>query len=155
MMESHHTGRVDQHVPPLLDGVGSRNPGKPPPERLTAIGPHGSEAPQVAEPGLVHAVRQVERPVGVYKKWPDQPGLVQVLSGLLRSFEGHHERLNLKPSQLLARLLQLQQMSATGQSEQMPVKHQKQPPAAVVFEVVLPTVGVAQHKVYRRPADEP
>ena len=155
MMEPHHIGRVDQHVATLLDGVGSRKPRKPPPERLTAIDSHGGESPEVPEPGRMHVVRPVELPVGVHEERPDQSGLVEILAGLLPSLEGHHKRLNIEPIQLLARLLQLQQVSAARQSKQVPVEHQQQPPAAVVFEAMLHTVGIPQRERGRRPADVP
>ena len=155
MMEPHHTGRVDQHVATLLDGIGPRQPGKPPLERLTAISPHGGESPEVPELGLVHVVRAIELPIGVDEQRPDQPCLVQILASLVRSLEGHDKRLDLEPVQFLARLLQLQQVSAARQSEQMPVEHQQQPPATVVFEAVFPIAGVPQHEGYRRTADAP
>ena len=103
----------------------------------------------------MHVVRPVELPVGVHEERPDQPGLVQILPGLPPSLEGHHQRLDLEPIQLLARLLQLQQVSAARQSEQVPVEHQQQPSVAVVFEAMLQTVGIPQGERGRRPADAP
>ena len=155
MMEPHHTGRVNQHVAPLLGRVSARYPRKPPSERLTAVDSHGGEPPEMPEPGRVHVVRPVEPPFGVHEQRPDQPGPVQILAGLFPSLEGHDERLDLEPIQFLARLLQLQQMSAARQSEQMPVEHQQQPPATVVFEAMLPIVGVAQREGHRGAADAP
>jgi hypothetical protein len=155
MMEPHDTGWVDQHIAALLCGVGPRYPWKPAAERLTTIGQDGGKTPQVAEPGFVHAVGSEEPPVGVNQQWPDQAGLVQIRAGLVPSFEGDDQRLDLKPIEFLSRLLQLQQVSAARQSEEMPVEHQQQPPAAVVFEPMLPPAGVAQGEGHGRTADEP
>ncbi len=155
MMEPDHTGRVDQHVAALLDGVGPRQARKPPPERLTAIGSHGGEAPQMPEAGLPHAVRMVEPPVRIHQERPGDAGLVQILAGRLRPLEGHDERLDLEPIQFLACFLQLQQVSAARQSKQMPVEHQQQPPATVVFEAMLPTLDIPQREGHRGAADEP
>lgn len=154
MMKPHHTGRVDQHVAPLLGRVGARYPRKPPSERLTAIGPHGGEPPEVPEPGRMHVVRPVEPPFGVHEQRPEHPDLLQIFAGRLPPLEGHHECLDPEPIQFLARLLQLQQVSAARQSEQMPVEHQQQPPATVVLEAMLPTLGIPQRKGRRGAADE-
>lgn len=155
MMEPHDAGRVDQHVAALLGGVGPGHPGKPALQRLASIGSHGGEAPQVPEPRLAHTVGSVVSPVGVDQQRPVQPGLVQILAGLVRWFERDDERMDLEPLELLARLLQLQQVSAAGQSEQMPVEHQQHPPAAVVFEPMLPARDVPQGKGHGLAADEP
>ena len=154
MMEPDDTGRVNQHVPSLLSSVCSGYPRKTPPERFTGIGPHGRESPEVPESGRVHAVRAVEPPFGVDEERPSEPGLVQILAGLRRSLERHHEGVDLEPLQLLTRLLQLQQVSATRQSEQMPVEHQQQPAAAVLLEAMLPVLGVPQRKRHCGSADE-
>ena len=155
MMEPHHAGRVNEHVAPLLGRVSARYPRKPPAERLTAIGPHGGKPPEVPGPGRMHVVRPVEPPFGVHEQRPDHPGLLQILAGRLPPLEGHDKRLDPEPIQCLARLLQLQQVSATRQSEQMPVEHQQQPPAAIGFEVMLTIVGIPQSEGHRGSADEP
>ena len=154
MMEPHHTGRGNQHVAPLLGGVSARYPRKPPSERLTAVDSHGGEPPEMPEPSRTHVVRQIEPPFGVHEERPDQPGLVQILAGLFPSLEGHDERPDLEPIQFLPRLLQLQQMSAARQSEQMPVEHQQQPLATVVFEAMLSALGIPQREGHRGTADE-
>ena len=55
---------------------------------------------------------------------------------------------------LLGGLLQLQQVSAARQSEQMPVEHQQQPLATVVFEAMLSALGIPQREGHRGTADE-
>jgi len=154
MVESYDALGVNQHVPSLLDSVSARHPRKPPLERLARIRAHGGEAPQMAETRLLHVVRVVESPVCVHEERPDQPGLVQILTSRLPALEGHDECLDLQPIQLVARFLQLQQVSAARQSEQMPMEHQQQPAAAVVFEPILSVVGIAQRERHRGAAGE-
>ena len=111
--------------------------------------------PEVPEPGRTHVVRPIQLAFGIDEKRPDQPGLVHILACLFPSLEGHDERLDLELFQLLARVLQLQQVSAARQSEQMPMEHQEKPPPAVILEAMLTIVGVPQRERHRGSADTP
>jgi hypothetical protein len=52
--------------------------------------------------------------------------------------------MHIKPIQRRLRVPQLQHVSTTRQSKQMPMQHQEKPLAPVVLKSVFPTVGVEQ-----------
>lgn len=154
MLEPDQTVGIDQHVASLLPGVGARQAGKPPESGLTKVGAEGRRPPQVPEPGLPHRVGVIEAALGVDEQRPAQPGLGHVRTSRGRILERHGQRLHPEPRKILLRLLQLQQMPPAGQSEQVPVEHQQQPPAAVSVEPVHPTVRIGQLERSRWTADE-
>jgi len=99
--------------------------------------------------GLVHPVGAIHAPVGIHEQRPAKPGFGDVLACFLTPLEGHHQHLDVELFQPDARLLQLQQVSTTGQSKEMPMQHQEEPPTTILLEPMLAVIRVQQPKRHR------
>ena len=104
--------------------------------------------------GLMHPVGAIQAPVGIYEQRPGEPGFGDVLASLLTPLEGHHQDLDVELIQPDTRSLQLQQMSTTGQSKEMPMQHQEEPPTAILLKPMLAVIRVRQPKRHRRATDQ-
>lgn len=154
MVEADDSSRVDQDVAPLLHRIGAWQTREPPLQRFTPIGPHRRDPPEMTPSGTVHAIRGIQPSLGIYQQRPAEPGLLEILPRVGWPFEGDDERNDVEPVQLCLRPLQLQQMSTTGQSEQMPVEDQQHPATTIVCKSMLAPGRVGQVERDSRLADQ-
>lgn len=144
MVHPHDTLGVDQDVATLLHRVSSGYSGKPPLPGLAPVRRHGCPAPQVTPPGAPHSVGAIQAPVRIDEDRPGRIGLFDILPRRLLALKRDQQGMHIEPIQGWLRVPQLQHVSAAGQSIQMPMHHQQQPPAPVVFKSVFVTAGVEQ-----------
>ncbi len=90
----------------------------------------------------MHPVGTIQAPLGIHEQGPTETCFRDVLSSRLAALEGHHQYLDIELVQPNTRALQLQHVSATGQSKQMSVQHEEEPPATVVLEPMLAVVHI-------------
>lgn len=94
----------------------------------------------------MHAVGTIDLAAGIGQDWPRYASLRAVDLDRLRQFEGNHHDTDGAGVDRRLSLLQLQQVSATGQSAEMPVEDQQHPDATVVRECMLPASMVREAK---------
>jgi hypothetical protein len=98
----------------------------------------------VTPPDAPHGIGAIQASVRIDEDRPRGPGLLHILPGGLLALKRDHYRVHTEAVQGGLCVPQLQHVSATGQSIQMPMQHQEQPPAPVVLKSVFVTVGVEQ-----------
>ncbi len=146
MMESHNATRIDQHIPTLLPGVSHRPPWKLPTDELLEVGPPRCRPPEMSQSGLEHAVGPIDVPLLVDQDGPRKPGLVEIGTDQWATLKRHDHKLHVERAERILDLLQLQQVSAAGQSTQMAMEDHQQPGSLEVLESMDPAVDVWQCK---------
>ena len=116
MMESHNAPRIDQHIPALLSGVSHRPSWKAATDQLFDVGPPRCRAPEIPQSCLQHAVGPIDLPLLVDQDGPRKPGLVEIGRDQRATLKSHHHKLHVQRAERILGLLQLQQVSAAGQS---------------------------------------
>ena len=127
MGEPDSTRGIDQHVAPLLEGVGHGPSGKMAQKRFFQISRPGRWPPEMSQRRTLHTVGLIESPLIIYKHGPSEIGFLEVVAHGLFRLERHDDDADPKILQGLMRLLQLQQVSAARKSPQVAVKNQQQP----------------------------
>jgi hypothetical protein len=107
----------------------------------------------VTPPDAIHRVGAVQLSVRIDEDRPWGMGLGDILPSRLLALKRDHQWMHIEPIQRGLRVPQLQHVSTTGQSKQMPMQHQEKPLAPVVLKSVCPTVGVEQLEWCRGTAD--
>ena len=136
--------RVDQHVASLLEGVSDRPHRQAATAELSQIRQPRGAAPEVPSPGTPHRVGLIQRAPIIGDDRPHRGGLRDVRPRRVVRLEGNHQHTDLECAEGRLRLLQLQQVSSTGESAQVAMKDEQQPAAAVVLERVRAPLGVPQ-----------
>ena len=122
MVESHNASRIDQHIPTLLRGVSYRPSWKAATDELFDVDPPRCRTPKIPQSCLQHAVGPIDLPLLVDQDGPRNPGLVEIGTDQWPTLKRHHHKLHVQRAERMLGLLQLQQVSAAGQSTQMAVE---------------------------------
>ena len=146
MVESHNAPRIDQHIPTLLRGISHRPSWKAATDELLDVGPPRCRAPEILQLCLEHAVGPIDLSLFVDQDRPRKPGLVEIGSDQWATLKGHHHELHVQRAERILGLLQLQQVSAAGQSNQMAMEDHQQPGSLKVLKSMDPAVDVWQRK---------
>ena len=146
MMESHNATRIDQHIPTLLPGVSHRPSWKLATDELLEVGPPRCRPPEMSQSGLEHAVGPIDVPLLVDQDGPRKPGLVEIGTDQWATLKRHDHKLHVERAERILDLLQLQQVSAAGQSTQVAMEDHQQPGSLEVLESMDPAVDVWQCK---------
>ena len=153
MEETDRPERVDQHVASLLESVSDRPHRQAAMAELSQICQPRRAAPEVPSPGTPHRVGLIQRAPVIGDHGPRGGGLRGVRPRRLVRLERNHQYTDLECAEGRLRLLQLQQVSSTGESAQVAVKDEQQPAAAVVLERVRAPFCVPQPEGHGWPAD--
>ena len=95
---------------------------------------------------MPHPIASVENTLPVNQQGPPQTRFAYVRFGMLPSFERDDQDPQAQPFDLFLVPSQLRQMLAAGQSEEVPVEHDQQPVATVLFEAMNGPGGVLKFK---------
>ena len=145
MVEPDDAPGVDEHVAPLLCGVGNGSLGELATEGLAGVGLQRRRADQVSQLGLPEPVGVVEPPRLVNEDWIRDTGLLSIARRGRGAFEGDHDDADTKLAELGVGLPQLQQVSSAGESVQMAMQYQEEPLAEVVVKCV-DTTGIVRER---------
>ena len=102
--------------------------------------------PEMSQSGLEHAVGPIDVPLLVDQDRPRKPGLVEIGTDQWATLKRHDHKLHVERAERILDLLQLQQVSAAGQSTQMAMEDHQQPGSLEVLESMDPAVDVWQCK---------
>ncbi len=150
MMESHNATRIDQHISTLLPHVSRGASRKVTTEELLEVGPPRRRTQEISQSRMEHAVGPIDVQLLVDQDGPRKPGLVEIGTDQWATLKSHDHNLHVACAERILGLLQLQQVSAAGQSTQVVMEDHQQRGSLEVLEPMDPAVDVWQRKRHGR-----
>jgi hypothetical protein len=147
MMYSHLSTGINEHIAAPLSNIVMGHLRVVSLGDFFGIGPGATWVPDIKKTGCEHVVLIVETSSTVDEQWPLQFRLGHIGLGKKIGLKCNNGYIDLQSGQFIFLLSQLRQVLAAGQSTQVAMKHEKQPSALEIAELVFLSVRIGQDKV--------